>query len=97
MIRINNDWIIDVDEHNYILKRDMHADRIRKDGKVEHVYNIKGYFSSPDKALKSFGEEIIRDRLKASEMGLPEAVQAIRECIGEWTQTVRKITSEESV
>lgn len=95
MIRINEDWIIDVDDHNYILKRDMHTDRIRKDGKVEHVYNIKGYFSSPDKALKSFGEEIVRDRLKESEMGLPEAVQAIRESIEGWNRTVKSIMRTE--
>lgn len=96
MIRINDDWVIDVDEHNYILKKDMHTERSRKDGSTEHVYSTKGYFPSPDKALKSFGEEIIRDRLKASEMGLPEAVQAIRESIGEWTRTVDRIMKRSS-
>lgn len=90
MIRINDDWIIDVDEHNYILKRDMHTDRIRKDGKVEHVYNIKGYFSSPQKALKAFGEEIVRDRLKASEMGLADAVRTIQDTYEEWRRVVEE-------
>lgn len=91
MIRINDDWIIDVDDHNYILKKDTHTDRLRKDGKTEHVYNTKGYFSSLDKALKFFGEEFIRDRLKASEMGLPEAVRVIRESLEEWSKTVKSI------
>ena len=29
MIRINEDWVVDVDPYNYILKKDMHRTAIR--------------------------------------------------------------------
>jgi len=94
MIRIDDDWVIDVDENNYILKKDLHSEKKRKDGTVEHNWKVIGYYSSPDKALKRFGEEIIRNRLRGAEMGLPEAVRAIRESMKEWSQMVERIVTE---
>ena len=90
MIRINDDWVIDVDEHNYILKRDMHIETVRKDGRQQHVYKVEGYFSSPQKALKAFGEEIVRDRLKAAEMGLADAVRTVQDTYEEWRRVVEE-------
>lgn len=96
MIRINENWIVDVDEYNYTLKRDMHKTRTikQKDGstKEEEVYNTQGHFSSLDKALNRLGEEMVRERLKVPEIDLNTAVQAIRECTEEWRQLVEKVT-----
>lgn len=97
MIRINEDWVVDVDPYNYILKKDMHRTAIRKkkDSKItEPVYAVQGYFSSLDKALDRVGEEILRDRLSDGDMTLIEAVTAIRECREEWRRLVEAVTKE---
>jgi len=91
MIRINDDWVIDVDAYNYVLKKDMHRDKVRKDGTVEHVWDVRGYFSGPEKALKRLREEIIRDELREAEIGLPEAVTAIQRCTREWSEIIERI------
>ena len=91
MIRINDDWVIDVDDRNYILKKDLHTDRKRKDGTTEHGWNIKGYFSSPGKALERFGEEIVRERLSVSNIGLSDAVRIIRESMEEYRKIIEGI------
>ena len=95
MIRINDDWVIDVDEHNYILKRDLHkiSPKKQKNGtyKDTNVFDIVGYHPTMSKALDRLGEEIIRGRLKGAEMGLNEAVQAIRKCTAEWRELVKLV------
>ena len=68
----------------------MHIERVKKDGKHEHVYKVEGYFSSPQKALKAFGEEIVKDRLKAAEMGLADAVRTIQDTYEEWRRVVEE-------
>ena len=100
MIRINDDWVIDVDDYNYTLKRDMHKviQRKQKDGTYinDNVYATKGHFSSLDKALKRLGDEIVRERLKGSEIDLHTAVMTIRECMDEWNRITEKILEKET-
>ena len=97
MIRINDDWVIDVDQYNYILKKDLHIVRTRKnkDGSEaeEHSYKVAGYFSSLSGALRGFGEEIIRDKLRDGTHPLCEALQTIRDCTREWNEAVERIMS----
>ena len=99
MIRINDDWVIDVDQYNYILKKDLHIVRTRKnkDGSEaeEHGYKVAGYFSSLSGALRGFGEEIIRDKLKEPSRTLSEAVTAIRECQEEIRRLVELVEDAE--
>jgi len=97
MIRINDDWIIDIDKYNYTLRRDMHTTRIiKKNGKEveENVYITVGHYSSLDKALENLGKEIIRYKLMGAEYDLKTAVEAIRECHDEWRQLVKEIKGE---
>ena len=97
MIRINDDWIIDIDKYNYTLRRDMHATRIiKKNGKEveENVYTTVGHYSSLDKALENLGKEVIRYKLMGAEYDLKTAVEAIRECRDEWRRLTDEIKSE---
>ncbi len=98
MIRINDDWIIDVDEYNYILKRDMHrrTSRKKKDGSVveEDVYVNKGYFSNMEKALERVREEMVREGLKDASHTLETAVHTIREVTEEWRRITANIMEE---
>ena len=92
MIRVNDDWVIDVDDHNYVLKKDLHRLEKSRDKKtMVPAYKTVGYFSSPARALERLGEEIIREKLKGPEMCLHEAVVAIRECTEEWRELVRLV------
>lgn len=85
MIRINDDWVVDVDQYNYILKKDMHREEKSRDGKsMVPVYNAVGYYGSLRKALERLGEETIRDKLRGGSRTLCEALQTIRECTEEW-------------
>lgn len=98
MIRINDDWVIDVDEYNYILKRDMHrtTSRKQKDGSVvaEDVYVNKGYFSNMEKALERVREEMVREGLKDASHTLETAIHTIRECTEEWRRITASILEE---
>jgi len=97
MIRINDDWIIDIDKYNYTLRRDMHTTRIiKKNGKEveENVYTTVGHYSSLNKALDNLDKEIIRYKLIDGEYTLKMAVEAIRECQDEWRRLTDEIKSE---
>jgi hypothetical protein len=98
MIRFNEDWIIDIDEYNYTVKKDMHCirTRTRKDGTPyeENVFETKGYYGSLEKALKRIGEEIIKDKLRTGAHPLREALQTIRDCTKEWSENVERIMKE---
>lgn len=98
MIRINKDWIIDIDKYNYTLRRDMHTNRtVKKNGKEveENVYITVGHYSSLDKALENLGKEIIRYKLMSAEYDLKTAVEAISECREEWRRLVEEIRRNE--
>ena len=92
MVRVNDDWVVDVDTCNYILKRDMHKMvKGKKQGDPEiPLYAVKGYFPSLSEALNHLGEEMVRERLTEGVRPLREAVQAIQECREEW----RRITAD---
>jgi hypothetical protein len=95
MIRINDDWVIDVDEHNYILKKDLHKTELSRDKKkMVPAYAVKSYHPSLLRALERLHEEIIRDRLREPDRCLAEACGAIRECTDEWRELARQILED---
>lgn len=56
MIRINDDYLIDCDEVQYILKQDLHKTET-KNGKESQVVKSLGYYSTLENALRVIGEE----------------------------------------
>jgi len=93
MIRVSDDWIIEVEPLCYTLKKDLRKTVKAKDGKtMVPAYKTIGYFSSPDKALNRLGEEIIRDKLSKPLRGLGEVAEAIREARDEWHELVQLVT-----
>lgn len=83
MIRLFDDWIVDVDERNYILARDTGKKIITnsKTGKTSEVEtrDIHGYYQSLSGALIGLSKEIARRKLSDGSMSLSEAVKAISE------------------
>lgn len=96
MIRVNDDWVIEVEHLCYTLKKDLHKTVKAKGGKkMVPAYKTVCYFSSPDKALNRLCEEIIRGRLSKPLNGLGEVAEAIREAREELHELVRLVTEED--
>ena len=93
MIRVNEDWVIDVDNYNYTLQRDMHRTALIKvEGKeVERpVYKSVGYFATLDQALNRLLDEDIRERFKDGEHTLKEAIRVTKESRESWEDLIRR-------
>ena len=97
MIRVNDNWVIDVDDHNYTLKKDLHKKKKDRDGKIVDAYRVVGYFSTTARALDRLGEEILRDHLREPINGLAELADAVGEAQTEWRKLVFKITEGNDV
>lgn len=79
MIRVNDDYIIDVDPHNYIVKRDLHKERVTVNDKTGEesrtpVYYTVGYFGDIPSAVRG----IIRDM---NRLGLSEGIHSLIEAV----------------
>ena len=96
MIPINDDWVVDVDEYNYALKKDLHKEVPRKerDGSVTmvHQYKTCGYFSTLQHALNRLLDEMVVEILSDGEISLKEAVARIEKCAKEWRKLIKDIT-----
>lgn len=77
MIKLFDDWVIIIDDYNYTLAR-YKGIRMKK-GKEEPVYAQVSYFSSLESALNGFRRKLVREKLKASEFDLNEAIRVIKE------------------
>lgn len=73
MIRINDDYVVIVDQYNYTLSRDLH--KTDKDG--QPTYRRVSYHTDLSGALKAFRREYVRLRLKDGCMSLSQAVNTI--------------------
>ena len=96
MIRINKDWVVDVDDYNYTLKKDLHSKIARKNqktGETEYIdsYKTKGYYSSLAAALNKLCESMIVDELEDKDITLKEAVEIIEDCTREWREITKNI------
>ena len=92
MIHIIDDWYVDVDDYQYILKKDLHRTRIDKRTKKEtEEYKIAGYYSSLSKALDGLGKKIILDDLQGVSTELAEACTHIREQTDRWKNLTKEI------
>lgn len=96
MIRINKDWLVDVDEYNYTLKRDLHSKTKKKNpktGEIEEVdsYRSMGYYSNLASALNRLCEEMRVSELKDKDITLKEAIKIIEDCTKEWREITKEI------
>ena len=94
MIQVNDDWVVDVDDFCYSLKRDMHKDIVRKNGTVEHKYKVIGYYNTLEKALNSLYEQLNKQTLQQGLHSLSEAVTAIRDNRIRWEELISRVLNE---
>ena len=79
MIRLNNDYFIDVDDMNYTLKRDTHKTYTDKNGKEINSVEVISYFSSLNNAIIGARNYFIGKSLQDGEYSLKEAVNRVEE------------------
>lgn len=92
MIRLNDRYVITVDERQYCLcKR-----TVVKEGENKGKENIVpfAYCKSLIQALERFSQQSIVDRLKDADMDLQTAVYTIRECNKEIADLIGKACPE---
>ena len=79
MVRINNDYLIECDEVQYILKQDKHKITVEKDGRERPVMDVIGYYATLENALKGYADYMVRKRHAETEFTVYDALIVIRE------------------
>ena len=73
MIRVDNDYYIDVDEQCYTVKIDTH----KTDKKGNEVYVIVGYYKNLQNAIKGVIDYQNKKKLKSENYDLKEALKIV--------------------
>ena len=93
MIHVIADWYVDIDDYQYILKKDLHRKKKdKKTGKELDEYKVIGYYSSLSKALDGLGRKVILEDLQGRSTELAEACARIREQTDRWESIKKEIT-----
>jgi len=84
MIRVDEDYIIDVDPHNYIVKRDLHKERVTVNDKTGEEtrspqYYTVGYFGDMPSAVRGIIRDMNRVGLSGGTFSLTEAVKMVQD------------------
>lgn len=90
MVRINDEYVIDVDEMNYTVKIDMH----KKNKKGEDVYKTVGYYTTMKNALDGVVNNRIARKLLDKDYSLEEALTTIRTIHQEYIDVYNKVLQE---
>ena len=80
MIRVNEDWIITLDQYSYIPMRDMHRDKTvtRKDRGTTTEHDYKGgygYYTTLKGAIKAIAQVEYKNALQERVASLLEAIK----------------------
>ena len=95
MIKLVDDWVIDVDERNYILAKDKGVVVDKKTGKEYRNLKSYGFFISITGALKALRDELIRQGVQDGCMTLSEAIRSIKEANSKVDTLLEELSSWE--
>lgn len=99
MIRVTDDYVIDVDYMSYAVERDEHRTFIQKSGSRERelpLFKNLAYYSKFSMALAYIAERISKDRLiTTGEIPLQDAIRIIQESYREVAEAVKDIAPQE--
>lgn len=98
MVRLNREYIVEVEPHNYTLKRDMNK-KISKVTKLgdeveEDVYNVLGYYGNLQQAIKGAIADMNIRKLSRGEHTLEEAIAIIAKNNEKFDRILKKATKE---
>ena len=89
MIRVNNDYIVDVDDMNFIAKEDKHKTSTDKNGITKNVYYTIGYYGTLEGALDGIRRDMIKKSLAEGEVSLKEAIEVINKANYEFKEILQ--------
>lgn len=97
MIRVNEDWVIDVDTMNYIPMKDLHRKRLVKDKDgTEHEEDDYragyGYFQTLKGAVRAIAQIEYKNALRGQETTLDEAIRLMGETLTRFEKILKGIS-----
>jgi hypothetical protein len=87
MIRVNDDYVIEVDALNYVPCRDCH----RVDKKGIPVYKSIGYYFSLEQALKGIIRDMNNRTFAENDYSLEQAIEIIQQSNDRFTALLREV------
>ena len=96
MIRVNDDWVIMVDQYNYTPVKDLHRTKVivQDDGteKIEQVYGRPiGHYTSLKGAVKAIARAEYKNSLSGRETPLNEAIKLMEETVNRFEKILEGI------
>lgn len=95
MIILDENYAIDADAFQYILKR-KYRGKNRKTGEPVEGYTNKGYYTRLNTALAAYSDELDREIVQSGSMSLTDALNAILESREQVKQLIREALPEVS-
>ena len=89
MIRVNDNYIVDVDDMNFIAKEDKHKTNTDKNGITKNVYYTIGYYGTLEGALDGIRRDMIKKSLAEGEVSLKEAIEVINKANYEFKEILQ--------
>lgn len=100
MVRVNDDYIIEVDQLNYTVKRDLHKERISEDkitGEAVSIpmYSLVGFFGDLGQAIWGIVRDMNRYDLANGEHDLKEALKIIKSNNKKFMDLLNRVLGED--
>jgi hypothetical protein len=89
MIKVTEDYVIQVDDLNYtVCENKPYTSIDKKSGRDSTRYPIVGYCSSLENALSLVRGRLIRDALKNGDRSLSEAIETVQKITADFQQII---------
>lgn len=96
MIKVNEDYVIDVDQYNFTVKFDRHRKWLNEKTGVEvDVFDTVGHYSSLESALYACLKDMQVRKLSDEDMSLAKALKVVRDTTRRFTGTMNRVLREE--
>lgn len=96
MIKVNEKYLIDVDNYNYTVYENKPSTYFDKSKNKEATnYPVVGYYSSLYKALLGVRDRMVRDELKNLEGSLEEALRVVNNITSDFQSVMERILAEQ--
>lgn len=89
MIKVDENYYIDVDDNCYSVKIDMH----KQDKKGAQIYTTEGYYGSLEGALKGVIKSMNKRKFSSSDFELKEALKIVQQNNNRFEELLREVLS----
>ena len=89
MIKVDENYYIDVDDNCYAVKIDMH----KQDKKGSQIYTTEGYYGNLEGALKGVIKSMNKRKFSSGDFELKEALKIVQENNNRFEELLRVVLS----